>query len=167
MQITGTHFNYYIVCPRKLWLFANGITMEHTSDLVHQGNIIHEHSYAQRALRYQEIELGGIKIDFYDPQAHVIHEIKKSRKEHNSHLWQLKYYLYILHLAGIEDASGILEYPKERKTEEVYLSTPDVERIKEIELQIPSIVVGECPKVIIQGKCAKCAYNDFCYASEE
>ena len=29
MTPTGTHFNYYQVCKRKLWLFANGINMEH------------------------------------------------------------------------------------------------------------------------------------------
>ena len=34
MNITGTHFNYYQICHRKLWLFSNGIQMEHTSDLV-------------------------------------------------------------------------------------------------------------------------------------
>ncbi len=28
MTPTGTHFNYYQVCKRKLWLFANGINME-------------------------------------------------------------------------------------------------------------------------------------------
>lgn len=42
MKVTGTHFNYYQVCKRKLWLFANGITMEHTSDLVYEGKLIHE-----------------------------------------------------------------------------------------------------------------------------
>lgn len=42
MNVTGTHFNYYQVCKRKLWLFANGITMEHTSDLVYEGKLIHE-----------------------------------------------------------------------------------------------------------------------------
>ena len=31
MKITGTHFNYYQVCKRKLWLFASGIHFEHTS----------------------------------------------------------------------------------------------------------------------------------------
>lgn len=36
---TGTHFNYYMVCHRKLWLFANGINMEHTSDLVYEGKL--------------------------------------------------------------------------------------------------------------------------------
>ena len=48
MKITGTHFNYYQVCKRKLWLFANGITMEHTSDLVYEVKLIHEESYPQR-----------------------------------------------------------------------------------------------------------------------
>ena len=47
MNITGTHFNYYQICKRKLWLFANGISMEHTSDLVHEGKLIHEESYPQ------------------------------------------------------------------------------------------------------------------------
>lgn len=28
MTPTGTHFNYYQLCHRKLWLFANGINME-------------------------------------------------------------------------------------------------------------------------------------------
>ena len=28
MRITSTHFNYYQVCKRKLWFFANGINME-------------------------------------------------------------------------------------------------------------------------------------------
>jgi CRISPR/Cas system-associated exonuclease Cas4 (RecB family) len=38
MQIIATHINYYHVCRRKLWLFANGINMEQTSDIVADGN---------------------------------------------------------------------------------------------------------------------------------
>ena len=34
MRITGTHFNDYWLCHRKLWLFANGLTMEQDSNLV-------------------------------------------------------------------------------------------------------------------------------------
>ena len=37
MTIIGTHFNYYQLCLRKLWLFANGINMEQESDLVYEG----------------------------------------------------------------------------------------------------------------------------------
>jgi len=34
MNLTATHINYYMVCKRKLWLFSNGINMEHTSDAI-------------------------------------------------------------------------------------------------------------------------------------
>lgn len=44
MTITGTHFNYYQLCHRKLWLFANGINMEQESDLVYEGKLVHESS---------------------------------------------------------------------------------------------------------------------------
>jgi CRISPR/Cas system-associated exonuclease Cas4 (RecB family) len=53
MQITGTHFNYHQICHRKLWLFANGIQMEHTSEAVSQGKLIHETSYRQRSDRFK------------------------------------------------------------------------------------------------------------------
>ncbi|RCW32760.1 CRISPR-associated protein Cas4 [Marinilabilia salmonicolor] len=168
MQITGTHFNYYQVCHRKLWLFANGINMEHSSDLVYEGKMIHETSYPQRAERYREVEMEGIKIDFFDQHNKIIHEIKKSRKEHESHIWQLKYYIPVLERAGISGVSGILEYPKERKTEEIFLSEPDRERLKEIETDIHQIIHSDtCPDVINLPKCRKCAYYDFCYSGEQ
>jgi CRISPR-associated exonuclease Cas4 len=168
MQITGTYFNYYLVCHRKLWLFANGINMEHSSELVYEGKMIHETTYPQRAERYREIELEGIKVDFYDQNGRVIHEIKKSRQEHASHVWQLKYYIFVFERAGIDGVTGILEYPKERKTEEILLSDPDRERILEIETDIKNIIHSEgCPGVIDAPKCKKCAYFDFCYCREE
>lgn len=96
MQITGTHFNYYQLCHRKLWLFANGINMEQNSDLVYEGKLIHQESYPQRSVRYEEVEVEGIKVDYYDAKSKVIHEIKKSDKVEKAHEWQLKYYLYVL-----------------------------------------------------------------------
>ena len=94
MNPTGTHFNYYHVCHRKLWLSANSITMKHTSDLVSEGRLIHQESYPNRSARYEEVAIDGVKVDFYDPRASVIHEIKKSNKVGAAHLWQLKYYMY-------------------------------------------------------------------------
>jgi len=66
MNLTATHINYYFVCKRKLWLFSNGINMEHTSDIVAEGKLIHETSYPQRPERYTELEIDGSVIDFYD-----------------------------------------------------------------------------------------------------
>ena len=80
MQITGTHFNYYQICHRKLWLFANGINMESTSDAVYEGKLIHESSYPQRSEKYEEVEIDGVKVDYFDAKHRVIHEIKKSDK---------------------------------------------------------------------------------------
>lgn len=146
MNITGTHLNYYQVCKRKLWLFANQINMEHTSDLVYEGKLIHEESYPQRSSKYEEVELNGIKVDFYDPRNKVIHEIKKSNKVERAHELQLKYYLCVFERNGIVGVTGILEYPILRKRDTVVLSEVDRETIKTIEEEIVQIVENEnCP----------------------
>lgn len=167
MNITGTHFNYYFSCHRQLWLFANSIQMEHTSDTVYEGKLIHETTYPQRSSKYEEIAIGGIKIDFYDSKNKVIHEIKKSPKLREAHIWQLKYYIYILEKTGIECVSGILEYPKERKTEEVFLSSIDIGRIKEMENEIEKIINSDkAPAIEIKKRCKNCSYYDFCFVNE-
>lgn len=167
MHITGTHFNYYMICKRKLWLFANSITMEHSSDLVGEGKLIHETTYQQRSDRYKEVEIDGIKIDYYDSKNKVIHEIKKSDKKSDAHTWQLKYYIYVLEKNGIEGVTGILEFPKLRKTEEVLLSDVDRERISEYVKEIYAIMNSDkCPAKLKKSKCRNCSYYEFCWISE-
>ncbi|MDP3912199.1 MAG: CRISPR-associated protein Cas4 [Bacteroidota bacterium] len=167
MLTTGTHFNYYLICHRKLWLFANGINMESTSELVYEGKLLHETSYPRRSEKYQEISLDGIKIDFYDPKNKVVHEIKKSDKHEEAHEWQVKYYLYVLEQNGIEGATGLLEYPKLHKTDEVMLTTPDREAIREMIEKIEKIIQDEhCPERIPKTKCRNCSYFDFCWSGE-
>ena len=168
MNITGTHFNYYQVCKRKLWLFANGLNMEHTSDLVYDGKLIQETTYPQRSERYEELEMGGIKIDFYDARNRVIHEIKRSNKIERAHEWQVKYYIYVLEQTGIEGISGILEYPTLRHTARVTLSDNDRAKIQNMEREIKQIVESEtCPSVINARICKSCSYYEFCYVKEE
>lgn len=167
MQITGTHFNYYQVCKRKLWLFANGITFEHTSDLVFDGKLIHEDSYKQRSEKYEEIELDGIKVDYYDTKNRVIHEIKKSNKVELAHLWQLKYYIYVFEKHDIQGVSGVLEYPTLRKKETVFLGDADRDIIEEMLDGIYSVIGCEfCPSLEVKGLCKNCSYFDFCYSGE-
>lgn len=166
-MITGTHFNYYHICHRKLWLFANGINMEHTSDLVYDGKLIHENSYPQRPERYEELEIEGCKIDFYDAKNKIVHEIKKSDKVEMAHEWQLKYYIYILEQNGIEGVTGILEYPTLRQTQKIELSDIDRQTIEIIKEEIKKMISSEtCPTPIENKICKKCSYYDFCYVSE-
>ena len=163
MNITGTHFNYYQICKRKLWLFANGINMEHTSDLVYEGKLIHEESYPQRSAKYEEVEMDGIKVDYYDTLHKVIHEIKKSDKIEVAHEWQLKYYMYVFEQNGIEGVSGILEYPVLRKRDTVLLSDIDRETIVEMINEIKQVIESDfCPPLEKRRICKNCSYWDFC-----
>lgn len=164
--MTGTHFNYYHVCKRKLWLFANGINMEHTSDLVYEGKMLHETSYPQRPERYQELEVGGCKIDFYDAKNKIVHEIKKSDKIETAHEWQVKYYIYILEKNGVEGVTGVLEYPSMRQTNPVVLSDQDRMRLREIETDISFLIKGDSPPVVKSKICRQCSYYEFCYVDE-
>jgi len=168
MNITGTLFNYLYVCHRKLWLFANGITMEHTSDAVYEGKLIHESAYPQRPERYQEVEVAGIKIDFYDQKNKVIHEIKKSDKIEDAHEWQVKFYIYTLENIGVEGVTGILEYPQLRKTSHVSLNDEDRRRLMEDTIKIEELIESEkCPPIIKSKICKSCSYYEFCYCKEE
>jgi CRISPR-associated exonuclease Cas4 len=167
MQLTATHISYYQVCKRKLWLFANEVRMEHTSDTVAEGKLIHETVYPQRAERYREIQIDGCKIDFYDPYNKVVHEIKKSDKVEQAHVAQVKYYLYVLDRNGIEEATGILEYPKLRKRDEVLLEDEDKAEIRRWEQDIERIANSPvCPPLLNKPICKQCSYFDFCYAKE-
>lgn len=167
MTITGTYIKYFMVCHRKTWLFHHKIEMEHTSELVAAGTFIGEKSYPQRAERYREILLDGSRIDFYDPVAKVVHEIKKSDKLEHSHVAQVQFYLYLLRKNGIEGATGLIEYPKMRQTQVVTLTDEDVPVVLGWVRAIEEIVARErCPERIAKSKCQSCSYFDFCYVEE-
>lgn len=168
MQITGTCFNYFQVCHRKLWLFANGITMEHNSDAVEEGKLLHEKSYPQRSTQYEEVAIDGIKVDFFDSRNRVIHELKKSNKIEAAHEWQLKYYLYVFQQNGIVNCTGILEYPALRRTKKVKLEEDDICELQRMMGEIETIIAEEhCPLIKRRGFCRNCSYFDFCYSEEE
>ncbi|OZI05904.1 CRISPR-associated protein Cas4 [Siphonobacter sp. BAB-5385] len=163
----ATLINYYHLCHRKMWLHANHIRMEHTSEAVAEGKQLHEHAYPQRAERYREITLDGSKIDFYDPYNKVVHEIKKSDKLEHSHVAQVQFYLYLLQKNGVAGATGLIEYPKLRQTQTVYLEETDLSVVESWIQDIERIINSEqCPGRISKSRCQACSYFDFCYAEE-
>jgi CRISPR-associated exonuclease Cas4 len=159
--ISGTEFNYYHICHRKLWLFSHDIQMESNSDAVFQGKLIHEHSYERKR---KEIMIdGAIRIDFMEDG--VVHEVKKSDRMEESHTAQTLYYIYCLRQKGIDIRRGIINYPKQRRTTEVELSPEkeleiagDMEGVRRI------IALDQPPEVLNSKICRKCSYEDFCYA---
>lgn len=172
MNITATHINYFIIYHRKPWLFSNGIQMEHTSDIVAEGNLLHEAAYPQRAEKYTELGLGANfeninllgKIDFYDANKKVIHEIKRSNKIEKAHEWQVKFYIWLLALNGIEDVTATIEYPKMRERKEITFTEADKVYLEEIIIKFMSIINNPiCPPTINAKICKSCCYYKLCY----
>jgi len=161
-SITGVQVNYYFICKTKLWLFSHFASMEHTSDTVALGKLLHEGSYK----REKELKLERINLDFVKKRGFiVIHEVKKSRKLEKAHIYQLLYYLYYLKQKGIE-AMGEINYPLLRKKEKIELKDEHEREIKEILSEIASIIRMEKPPKPEKKKyCRKCSYFELCWVT--
>ena len=138
--------------------------MEDNSVAVQEGNHIGKTSYNRRAQKWKELNLQSVKIDHYDPTQKLIREVKKSPKLEHAHMAQVKYYIYALEQRGITGASGIIEYPKHRKTTMVELSDIDRIKIENWMEKIRSITsLQDCPSAVKKGYCRNCAFFDFCF----
>lgn len=159
--MTGTQIAYYFLCERKLWLFTHKIDMEHHSDTVAIGKFISESTYQRKK---KEIQIDNIVLDNYDHKTKTIHEVKKSDKMEETHIWQLKYYISVLAEKGIEGVSGKIDYPKFRHTVDVVLTEEDRSELVKIKSEIKKILEKDKPpEVINKSFCKKCSYYDLCY----
>lgn len=163
LKVQGIKFNYYYVCKRKLWLFDKGISMEHNSDRVLQGKVVHENSYTRASHKEMLID-DKIKIDIIEGD--TVKEVKISSKMKKSDEMQLLYYLFYLKTLGIRK-KGTINYVKERRIEEVELTEEKEEEVKNTLLDIKALLSeSKPPKVIKLPYCTKCAYFEFCYVKE-
>ncbi|MEM3688163.1 CRISPR-associated protein Cas4, partial [Saccharolobus sp.] len=159
LQITGTQFNYYFVCKRKLWFFGKGLEQEHESDLILLGKLLHEYSYKRKL---KEIQIGRIKIDFFGDKGEV-HEVKRSRKIEDAHIHQLLYYLYYLKKIGAGEFIGVLHYPLLKKTSRYTLNKEMEEKIEKILNEINKILsMPKPPDPIYIRYCRRCSYSELC-----
>jgi CRISPR-associated exonuclease Cas4 len=134
--------------------------MEHTSQAVEIGALVHAHSYERKN---KEIVFDGIKIDFFDKNHGVIHEVKKSKKMEEAHFWQLKFYIYHFKKLGLA-VSGKIDYPLIRRTQTVELTTDDEAQLERMLDDIVTINEQELPPPVIKAKiCKSCSYYELCY----
>ncbi|WP_282780314.1 CRISPR-associated protein Cas4 [Phaeodactylibacter xiamenensis] len=163
-MISASHITYYHLCHRKLWLHHRGMRQEDNSAAVGEGKLIGKQSYAHRASRWRELNLGFLKIDHFDPREKLVREVKKSSKLEHAHVAQVQYYLYVLEKAGIDGVQGILEYPKQRRSRTVRLTDEIRQDIQGWEAEIERIVKQDyCPALVKKAYCKNCAYRDFCF----
>lgn len=165
-MISGTHISYYFHCKRHLWLFANNITMEHNSEFVDIGRFISLHTYEHQK---HEIHISNdefdISLDFFDSANKVVHEVKKSPKMEETHIWQVKFYIYVLLKSGLKNVTGEIDYPILRQKIKVDVSEKDVSEIDGLIGEIQEIIALESPpKPINKPFCKSCSYFELCYA---
>lgn len=163
--MNGTQISYYFICHRKLWFFSSNIDMEQNSDTVALGKFISDSTY-QREKHEIHISDDGdeIVIDFYDHKNKIIHEVKKSNKMEETHIWQVKFYIYLLEKKGIQGVTGEIDYPKLRQRIKVELNERDRAELMDIKKNIQNIINREsAPDVINMHFCKKCSYYDLCY----
>jgi CRISPR-associated exonuclease Cas4 len=161
-SITGVMMNYYHICHTELWYFAHDVEMEHGSDIVALGKLTHEEHYTRDASK-EEFMLEGIKLDRITPDGYI-HEVKKSDIAEYAHIWQLKYYLWVLKQHGFGQLKGVLEFPKQRKRVEVTLTADDEQKIQRKMEEIAKIVSQpQPPKPKKIGFCRQCSYRELCW----
>lgn len=160
-KITGVMVYYYFICKRKLWYFSNDLNMELNSELVGMGKLIDENSYEREKKSILIDEM--INIDFLKDWK-VIHEVKKSNKLDEASKWQLKYYIWVLRSKSVDIEKGILDYPKLRKREEIFLTRGEEEELMEVLEKIKNTIrMNLPPPTINKPFCKKCAYYELCY----
>lgn len=164
-RTTGLRINYLYICPRKLWLFDRGITMEDRSDRVLMGRLLGRYSYPSEPHDNREILVDNlINIDIVDGD--TIREVKHSNRMQDADRIQILYYLYYLKRLGVEK-KGMINYPKMRRKEEVVLTEQSerevesaLQRVREVlEMPVP-------PSLERKPFCTKCAYYEFCFGGE-
>jgi len=162
LKVGGLKVNYYVICPRKLWLYAHDIRLEQSSDRVALGRLLQEHTYRDEPHRELLID-NLIKIDFVEGRDTVL-EVKLSQRMKEAARRQILYYLYYLKRRSGQTLQGELRFPKERRREPVTLSA---EAEREIETTLRAIYRLEHlptpPAVAFMPICRSCAYLELCW----
>lgn len=176
LQISATVFSYQLICPRKAWLHQQGIRMEQESETVAIGRLLDETSYS-RSEKHLDLyatapdgtPLTG-RIDRAVLKDGVLHETKKGRSCSEAHQWQVRFYLWLLKLNGVDGPGGApfrgqIDYPALRRSEPVDLTERHEQELILQLKELTSLLAADRPPQRIEerGFCKKCAFEELCY----
>lgn len=167
---------YLVRCPRQAWLSLHHLWMEQESDTVALGRLLGATAYS-REKKELDLEVEGPgrvrlvgRIDHADLRDGVLHEVKKSPSAHEAHLWQLRFYLWLLRLADVtradgEPFTGRLDYPALRRTQEVTLDDDDIAHLAALAQRLSALAEAPHPPPRLPERkaCFGCSYEELCY----
>lgn len=95
----------------------------------------------------------------------VIHEVKRSKKMQDAHLFQLLYYMYYLrNNYGVNSSRGVLHYPLLKQNVDVELTQERVAQLEEALRGIKEVNFSPSPPEASRKRyCRSCAYQDLCW----
>ncbi|MGH2638833.1 MAG: CRISPR-associated protein Cas4 [Rhabdochlamydiaceae bacterium] len=95
----------------------------------------------------------------------VVHEVKRSKKMQDAHLYQLLYYMYYLKKNyGVNVSRGVLHYPLLKQNVDVPLTEDRIKQVEEAMLGIAKVnSLKNPPEAVRKGYCRSCAYQDLCW----
>ena len=165
----GTEVHYYVLCRRKLWWFTHGIEQEHVdgnqgAENVALGQLLHQGTFPEKDGRRKEAMIDGkLRIDFTEDG--LVHEVKKSRGGDRATKMQVLYYLWYLKYEKGIVTSGVIHYPKEKRTVPVVLTEQAERDVEEVIDGVAETKILESPPEIEKPMtiCAKCSYQDLCW----
>ena len=175
-HLTATLLNYYLICSRKSWLHHHDIRMEQESETVALGKLLDENSYKRsdkeimlHAETPDGIPLVG-KIDRADLRKGVLHETKKGKSCEEAHIWQVRFYLWLLKSNGVTRAhgqsfTGQIDYPALRRTETVTLEAGHEQQLARWATELRDVLQQPTPppRITQRNFCRKCAFEELCY----
>ena len=175
-RIGGMLVGYYRLCPRKAWWSLRGIWMEQESDTVALGRLLDEASYTRddKQLQIESEAPDGTalvgKIDRMKLKQGVLHETKKSRSCEEAHIWQVRFYLWLLYRNGVKRSDGSpftgqLDYPLLKRTENVVLEAVHVTELEKTVINIRQLSTQESPPPVLAKRdfCRKCSFEELCF----
>lgn len=176
LRIGGMLIGYYCICPRKAWLSMRGLWMEQESQAVALGRLVDQSSYSRKKkalMLHAEAPCGTPlvgKIDWAQLDHGVLHETKKGPSCEDAHIWQLRFYLWLLRLNDVtrDDGApfrGELNYPKLRRTESVELEPAHETRLADMVADLRRLARQDTPpdRIDTRSFCRRCAYEELCF----
>ncbi|HHY39318.1 MAG TPA: CRISPR-associated protein Cas4 [Clostridia bacterium] len=162
-RIIGSLVQAFFICPREVWLMSRQICPDEDNVHLEIGRLISRQSYERER---KEVRLGHLAIDLVrrGDRQFIIGEVKKSSRAREAARMQLAFYLYELREMGIE-AEGELLFPEERRRERVILNEKLAQEVAEVKVRISALIALEKPPAPARiPYCAKCAYDELCWA---
>ncbi|MEM6264338.1 MAG: CRISPR-associated protein Cas4 [Bacteroidota bacterium] len=174
--MNATVLAYGRICPRKAWLHYHGVRMEHESEAVQIGRLIDEQSYAseKKGIDLQaELPDGTVltgKVDWANFREGILHETKKGKACQEAHVWQVRFYLWLLQLCEVTQLdgspyTGMISYPRLKQKVPVELSEADEQALIAQVQSLKTLLAAETPpdRITRRSFCKKCAFEELCY----